>query len=162
MTGNFNLISEKYNNLIFEKNNLERVYNDSLTSITNLSEKNLNLAKQIKEDENQISILESKFQTHENKSRESMLALCELGAENQRLQTVVASLQGKQWKNENDINKCELCFECFTLTNRKHHCRLCGGVYCNDCCKNMTSLPSHKKMVRVCNICFENISNINS
>ncbi|WP_458439374.1 FYVE zinc finger domain-containing protein, partial [Klebsiella pneumoniae] len=29
---------------------------------------------------------------------------------------------------------CRVCYECdsqFTLFNRKHHCRLCGRIFCN-------------------------------
>jgi len=40
----------------------------------------------------------------------------------------------------------------------RHHCRRCGGLFCNDCCGLTTSLPeqfNQKTRARVCNKCFK-------
>lgn len=37
-------------------------------------------------------------------------------------------------------NKCSECVDCnkkFTLTFRRHHCRLCGKIFCGDCLDNL-------------------------
>lgn len=34
----------------------------------------------------------------------------------------------ENWQDDKDATCCSLCFSRFTLINRKHHCRLCGGV----------------------------------
>jgi hypothetical protein len=41
--------------------------------------------------------------------------------------------QDQEWKDSSKINNCSLCSKAFTLTNRKHHCRECGGVFCGPC-----------------------------
>ncbi|GKY98814.1 hypothetical protein MPSEU_000837500 [Mayamaea pseudoterrestris] len=38
--------------------------------------------------------------------------------------------------------ECPDCGNVFTrVTNRRHHCRLCGDVFCNDCCDTKIVLP---------------------
>lgn len=61
---------------------------------------------------------------------------------------------------------CRVCYECdsqFTLFNRRHHCRLCGRIFCAKCTSNRvpttpnelkTSLEDWDK-IRVCNYCFK-------
>ena len=38
-----------------------------------------------------------------------------------------------QWAPDSDVNLCLTCGKAFTLTRRRHHCRLCGGIMCNKC-----------------------------
>jgi len=37
------------------------------------------------------------------------------------------------WVPEDVVNLCPNCAKSFNLTRRKHHCRLCGSIMCNDC-----------------------------
>ena len=37
------------------------------------------------------------------------------------------------WINEKDVALCPSCAKSFGMTRRKHHCRLCGAVMCEDC-----------------------------
>lgn len=61
---------------------------------------------------------------------------------------------------------CRVCYECdsqFTVFNRRHHCRICGRVFCAKCTAN--SVPSSPRepntgredweRIRVCNYCFK-------
>ncbi|XP_029131071.1 1-phosphatidylinositol-3-phosphate 5-kinase FAB1B isoform X2 [Cajanus cajan] len=61
---------------------------------------------------------------------------------------------------------CRVCYECdsqFTLFHRKHHCRLCGRIFCNKCTTN--SIPAsfsnqrnsrdELEKIRVCNYCYK-------
>ncbi|XP_057767930.1 LOW QUALITY PROTEIN: 1-phosphatidylinositol-3-phosphate 5-kinase FAB1B-like [Salvia miltiorrhiza] len=61
---------------------------------------------------------------------------------------------------------CRVCYECdssFTIFNRKHHCRLCGRVFCGRCTINtVPALPDEPKSgredrdrIKVCNYCFK-------
>lgn len=42
------------------------------------------------------------------------------------------------WVEDSSSKFCRFCQEKFTLTNRKHHCRLCGKLLCNKCSFYMT------------------------
>ncbi|TYI25291.1 hypothetical protein ES332_A05G040200v1 [Gossypium tomentosum] len=61
---------------------------------------------------------------------------------------------------------CRVCYECdsqFTIFNRRHHCRLCGRVFCAKCTANSVPVPSDEpragredsERIRVCNYCFK-------
>ncbi|KHG26949.1 1-phosphatidylinositol-3-phosphate 5-kinase FAB1 [Gossypium arboreum] len=61
---------------------------------------------------------------------------------------------------------CRVCYECdsqFTLFNRRHHCRLCGRVFCAKCTTNSVPAPlddfsilqEEREQLRVCNYCFK-------
>lgn len=61
---------------------------------------------------------------------------------------------------------CRVCYECdslFTIFNRKHHCRLCGRVFCGRCTLNtVPALPDEptsgredRDRIKVCNYCFK-------
>ncbi|KAG4194988.1 hypothetical protein ERO13_A06G084200v2 [Gossypium hirsutum] len=61
---------------------------------------------------------------------------------------------------------CRVCYECdsqFTVFNRRHHCRLCGRVFCAKCTANSVPAPSDEpragredlERIRVCNYCFK-------
>lgn len=38
------------------------------------------------------------------------------------------------WESDDYTNLCRNCFQEFYLFRRKHHCRSCGSIYCDDCC----------------------------
>ncbi|PRQ51739.1 putative 1-phosphatidylinositol-3-phosphate 5-kinase chromatin regulator PHD family [Rosa chinensis] len=63
-------------------------------------------------------------------------------------------------------DSCRVCYECdaqFTVFNRKHHCRLCGRVFCAKCTENSIPAPSgdsridreERERIRVCNFCYK-------
>jgi hypothetical protein len=39
------------------------------------------------------------------------------------------------WVKDSDAPLCTSCAQSFTLFIRRHHCRLCGQVFCGNCCK---------------------------
>ena len=62
----------------------------------------------------------------------------------------------KNWVPDEDVKACGLCHRNFGLTNRRHHCRACGGCFCGRCCGSKTVLekgPGHAQ--RVCTKCLE-------
>ena len=59
------------------------------------------------------------------------------------------------WMSDVNAKKCYECEKEFTAFRRKHHCRLCGQVFCNSCSSHRISGDpyNHDGMIRVCNHC---------
>ncbi|KAI8141441.1 FYVE zinc finger-domain-containing protein [Fennellomyces sp. T-0311] len=46
-----------------------------------------------------------------------------------------------KWEDDKSVTHCPLCSSTFTITNRKHHCRLCGRIVCGNIrCSKMIPL----------------------
>eukprot|EP01060_Flectonema_neradi_P024652 TRINITY_DN3355_c7_g1_i1.p1 TRINITY_DN3355_c7_g1~~TRINITY_DN3355_c7_g1_i1.p1 ORF type:complete len:193 (+),score=45.30 TRINITY_DN3355_c7_g1_i1:67-645(+) len=58
------------------------------------------------------------------------------------------------WKPDESVCSCEECDNSFTFWRRRHHCRLCGGIYCWKCSKHRTVVKElSKSPVRICSCC---------
>ncbi len=57
------------------------------------------------------------------------------------------------WVDDNEKRNCQLCSDSFSLFRRRHHCRKCGALVCNDC--------SRKEIAdsRICDCCFNCLAN---
>jgi len=69
------------------------------------------------------------------------------------------------WQKDSEVHTCQDCHTKFGVFTRKHHCRKCGGIFCDNCTKGRAILdkpltetgPSQKlgvKDCRVCNDCY--------
>lgn len=57
---------------------------------------------------------------------------------------------------------CKECFQCglkFTISRRKHHCRVCGQIFCSACCYQMIDgrVLRVEGLLRVCNLCLQTV-----
>eukprot|EP01114_Cavostelium_apophysatum_P018481 TRINITY_DN5721_c0_g1_i1.p1 TRINITY_DN5721_c0_g1~~TRINITY_DN5721_c0_g1_i1.p1 ORF type:complete len:586 (+),score=110.62 TRINITY_DN5721_c0_g1_i1:142-1899(+) len=76
--------------------------------------------------------------------------------------SLVSPVKGK-WIPDNEFKKCGICKISFGLINRRHHCRMCGKIYCGECSKGQLPIPtddtsqtiSHtEKPTRLCDNCY--------
>ncbi|KAI9620678.1 hypothetical protein KEM48_008027 [Puccinia striiformis f. sp. tritici PST-130] len=65
-------------------------------------------------------------------------------------------LSKEYWLPDKDVKECYDCAVVFTSWRRKHHCRICGAIFCSQCASNL--VPGHRfatsGYIRVCNICL--------
>ena len=70
------------------------------------------------------------------------------------------------WQSDSDVDKCS-CGTYFTMFVRKHHCRLCGQVFCHACTAGRGVIPSFIQVrseylnVRLCDNCFNKCDETN-
>jgi len=55
-----------------------------------------------------------------------------------------------RWQLDEAVTYCPLCAKDFGLMLRRHHCRTCGGVFCDDC---TTLTKQSNRDSRMCNGC---------
>ena len=54
------------------------------------------------------------------------------------------------WIPDDLAERCFVCNSLFTLINRRHHCRKCGGVVCSSCSANKVNIKTcnYRKKIR--------------
>ncbi len=59
------------------------------------------------------------------------------------------------WIPDQQCTACSLCYVYFNLFTRRHHCRVCGGVFCHECCYWRVNIYKFDmQSVRACTMCF--------
>ena len=66
------------------------------------------------------------------------------------------------WVPDDQVETCmsRNCETAFTFWQRRHHCRLCGGVFCASCTEKRAMMPDifgSKDPQRVCEPCFSRL-----
>lgn len=61
-----------------------------------------------------------------------------------------------KWIPDNQRGSCQACALAFSMTKRRHHCRSCGEVFCDDCAPPVGLVPP-KTAARLCEHCFPSI-----
>ncbi|KAB5595039.1 1-phosphatidylinositol-3-phosphate 5-kinase [Ceratobasidium theobromae] len=61
------------------------------------------------------------------------------------------------WMDDEHCKECYDCKSVFTTWRRKHHCRVCGQIFCSRCAANIISSSrfGQEGMIRVCNLCLQ-------
>ncbi|ORY37280.1 hypothetical protein BCR33DRAFT_769910 [Rhizoclosmatium globosum] len=68
------------------------------------------------------------------------------------------------WQDSGAVVSCKLCRKRFTLFLRKHHCRWCGLVFCDNCSSHRVALENGGNVGdgayhRVCDTCYTFLTN---
>lgn len=58
-----------------------------------------------------------------------------------------------RWQHEDDVDECSNCKQQFSVTKRKHHCKHCGKIFCNDCIAKTVNSGPNSRPAKVCDIC---------
>ena len=58
-----------------------------------------------------------------------------------------------QWVPDCEAELCQMCEVGFTVTRWRHHCRNCGGVFCDLCSQGRVLLTGYPEKQRVCSLC---------
>jgi hypothetical protein len=101
--------------------------------------------------------MESFDNIEKEESYKSLLSFSFFKSSSEHLQNEVG--EEKYWMRDENVSECYDCKCCniyktiikgFTLVRRKHHCRLCGQIFCFKC-----SFVLHSKEgMRVCKYCY--------
>lgn len=93
----------------------------------------------------------------DNSDTESVMSTANSPSVELRLRPLRSGTLGKEfWMKDENATECFTCGRAFTAWRRKHHCRICGQIFCSSC----TSLISGQKFnysgkMRVCKTCLE-------
>ncbi|GMR47891.1 hypothetical protein PMAYCL1PPCAC_18086, partial [Pristionchus mayeri] len=113
-----------------------------------IKEVNLKLKGELEETRGRMEELEQTLEEIGGRLSESQLAVVDLKEE---LLPVV------QWEEDGGVKECRVCRGQFTITNRKHHCRRCGLIFCKSCSSGRVRLPSMANPARVCDGCLAHL-----
>ena len=67
------------------------------------------------------------------------------------------------WVDDNSVTKCHNCRDNFSLFNRRHHCRLCGKIFCYRCSDYYVYTNLNRKLISIddySNECINNNNNV--
>ena len=71
----------------------------------------------------------------------------------------------KFWVPDEHVQYCYNCgSKFFSLINRKHHCRVCGNIFCKSCIESFCEITifEEKKELKVCSYCQEKKGELNT
>ena len=60
---------------------------------------------------------------------------------------------GVEWESDAASTQCRLCGGKWGLLRRRHHCRACGQLVCDDCSRSRINMPGSDNLKRSCDLC---------
>ncbi|XP_070583783.1 FYVE and coiled-coil domain-containing protein 1 isoform X2 [Erythrolamprus reginae] len=64
----------------------------------------------------------------------------------------------QRWLGDAEVTSCLECQKEFGWMNRRHHCRMCGCIFCYYCCNNYALSKQTGKKERCCRACFRKVT----
>ena len=61
------------------------------------------------------------------------------------------------WEKDSNRNSCRICSASFSSFKRRHHCRHCGGLFCETCMLSNVAVKG-ENVDRICKGCWQNES----
>ncbi|XP_058673152.1 FYVE and coiled-coil domain-containing protein 1 isoform X4 [Ammospiza caudacuta] len=126
--------------------------------ITELQAANTNLCRKLDEAREQLSESESaRLQKEEEMT--SLRELLERDKDALWQKSDALEFQQKlsaeqRWQGDTEVNHCLDCQREFSWMVRRHHCRMCGRIFCYYCCNNYMVTKLGGKKERCCRACF--------
>ncbi|XP_066924085.1 FYVE and coiled-coil domain-containing protein 1-like [Clytia hemisphaerica] len=77
----------------------------------------------------------------------------ELWQKKDSLEFAIRQKNEERWVDDKEAKQCSLCLTDFSLVVRKHHCRLCGNIFCNNCSNHWLKTAHSRKKIRACRAC---------
>lgn len=70
--------------------------------------------------------------------------------------TQAAGINKKYWMKDEKVKECYDCKLNFNTFRRRHHCRICGQIFCHKCASSIVSGSrfGYQTELRVCNFCL--------
>ncbi|KAL6049551.1 Rabenosyn-5 [Balamuthia mandrillaris] len=68
-----------------------------------------------------------------------------------------STLVSPRWRPDKEVKECQSCGVKFGVRKRKHHCRVCGDIFCEECSCYSLPLGGQRKStqaVRACRVCY--------
>jgi len=127
-------------------------------TIENLTDERKIIHKRLIESEEKVQKLVDDNTSLIGKFEKSQTALQEMAREQQHLLQVQENIQNRKWEDDSLVKDCKSCDSEFSLTLRRHHCRNCGGVFCDKCSRFKSSTAASKAKVRVCEPCCKELN----
>ncbi|KAL5968928.1 RUN and FYVE domain-containing protein 2 [Taenia solium] len=135
---------------------LDEVYVD-LASVKALQENLDRKSQSLRERDAIIAMLQQRCSEAETSLAEMASTVETARLQADRAEERVRLLATARWTSDSDVNACSLCASPFSFSRRRHHCRNCGLIFCQECSAFKMSLPSSSKPVRVCETCHNQL-----
>lgn len=69
-------------------------------------------------------------------------------------------LSKQYWMKDDSAKECFTCGKAFTTFRRRHHCRICGQIFCSSCTLLISGERfGYDKRIRVCKNCYQHADN---
>ena len=65
-----------------------------------------------------------------------------------------------QWIPNHLAARCLSCYDDFSFLKRRHHCRRCGMIFCEQCSSKRAQLQPRTEPVRVCDKCYSAVRQV--
>ncbi len=63
----------------------------------------------------------------------------------------------RRWYDDKEQLSCDLCGGAFGMLKRKHHCRICGHIFCHFCSSKFVAAPGKEGVYRACDGCYVSV-----